>query len=218
MSDSIKIFDSKSQNLEVNTAQPTAQTQPPKSVDLSLRLVEILDKLLSTGSWESSLFLKNANKRLQDLRSQAQQLVDAHNKDEMRSAAQKARELEPGIIKIYISLYQTEGADLQRWLHSLKALAIYNVSRPTYRNEHNVRETIASKAEMQRHGYAVVLIHESDVIPIDPVPVDTLGHELLILKEGAIQLSNIIGFVHANRKKYLFQNNQLVFEKEIEDH
>lgn len=191
----------------------------PSSADLSKRLVDILSNLLGAGNWETSLFLKNAKKRICELREEAQNLVELNiNVGPMLTVAQQlAKKLPPGIIKVYISIYQSDSANLQSWLHTVKTLAIYNVTRPTYKNEQQIREMIGSKADIQRHAYAEVLINELDIIPIDPLPVDSLGHELLILKEGSVHLQNIIGFVHANKKRYSVHNTGLVYEGDIEN-
>jgi Dot/Icm secretion system protein IcmQ len=189
-------------------------SRTPKSLDLSLKLVGILDKLLTTGDWETSLFLRKAKERLSELRDEAKNLVEQQNTD--RKAGAKKESLAAGIIKVYISLYQVDGTNLQAWLQTLKNLTLYNVTRPTYLSEQHVRELISSKVDMQRHAYVEVLVHESDIIPMESVPVDTLGHELLILKEGVIQLQNIVAFIHANKKRYALKDSNLVYEGEVD--
>ena len=190
----------------------------PSSAYLSERLFFILSDLLKAGNWETSLFLKNAKKRICELRDEAQNLVEQNaNVGPILTAAQQlAKKLPPGTIKVYISIYQSDSSNLQSWLHTVKTLAIYNVTRPTYKSEQQIREMIGSKADIQRHAYAEVLISESDIIPIDPLPVDSLGHELLILKEGSVHLQNIVGFVHANKKRYSVHNTGLVYEGDVE--
>lgn len=187
--------------------------QPTKSIDLSRRLVEIIDHLLSTGDWDASLFLKKAKEHLLKLRNEADAIIAQYGDtvaQDTLSGKQPA-----GTIKVYISLYQVDGNNLQAWQNTVKTLTAYNVTRPTYRSEEHVRELISSKADIKRHAYVEILIQESDLIPIDPLPVDTLGHELLILKEGAVKIKNIISFVHANKKRYSMKDDILKYEGDI---
>lgn len=213
-------FKTKSEPIvEDSTSKDNSHSKTNKKIPsgqvLNRRLVDILEQLLNSGDWDNSLFLRKAKERLQELHEEAKSLTQKTSFTTGQLAVTtKPQQLAPGIVRVYITLYHTEN-NLQNWLHTLKTLAIYNVTRPTYRSESHVKEIINSKAEIMRHGYAEVLINEKDIIPINPQPVDTLGHELLLLKEGSVHLSNIISFVHANKKRYILKDNNLVFDSDI---
>lgn len=180
-------------------------------IEVAKKLAELLDGLLATGDWQSSLFLRVASKRIQILLDEAKSLVELSNPEQ--SLTKKVKDSAHGYIPVYISLYQVVGNNLQNWQYALRLLSEHNTSRPTYRNEQFVRELIDSKPDGKRHGYAIVHVKEDDIYTFEEQPRDSLGHEMLVLKEGVIKLENIIGFVHANKKRYAFVNNMLVDEK-----
>lgn len=177
------------------------------------KLIKILDDLLTTGDWSASLFLQNASKKLRAIREETQKLISSTN----NRSAQKETETEVSgdKIKVYVSLYQVEGASIASWQRTLKSLTDHNVSRPTYRSEQHVKELIRSKAFSDRHGYVIVLVKKSDIYQLEHNPVDTFGHEMMILKEDSIKMENIIEFIHANKKRYSFKDGKLVYLGEV---
>ncbi len=180
----------------------------------STELVTILDELLDSNDWDTSLLLRTTKKHLVALREEAKQIADKLNDNVDAKLDQQVKTaLKPDYIKIYISIYQAEGANLQAWQKMLKALANYSITRPVYENEERVREVIRAKPDMQRHAYAVVAIPQNSIIHLEKPSLDQFSHELLALKEGAVQLQNIIEFVHANAKRYVFRNDTLVLIK-----
>ena len=178
--------------------------------EVAKKLATLLDGLLATGDWQSSLFLRVASKRIQILLDEAKSLVELSNPEQLLT--KRVKESAHGYIPVYISLYQVVGNNLQNWQYALRLLSEHNTSRPTYRNEQFVRELIDSKPDSERQGYAIVHIKEDDIYTFEEQPRDSLGHEMLVLKEGVIKLENIVGFVHANKKHYAFVNNMLVDE------
>jgi Dot/Icm secretion system protein IcmQ len=181
-------------------------------IKVAKELINILRELLATGDWNASLFLRAASKRMQNLLEEAQSLVDLTAPEQMQRALIK--KAPPHSMVVYISLYQVSGTNLQNWQYALRLLSEHNVSRPTYRDESSVRALIATKTDIERHGYAIVYINEDDIYRFEEQPRDSLGHELLVLKEGVVKLENIAGFVHANKKRYAFTNGMLVDENE----
>ena len=196
-----------------------AEQKEQKSVfELSKQLRDILDGVLSIGDWKSSLFLKTAATKLQDLREKSDKLFrsgtvsveDANaSKNYVRQAAP------PGYSQVFILLYQVDGANLQGWYRTVKTLSDYNVTRPVYKEEDHVKEFIRSKtATPDRNGYAVVNIKDSDFYQTEQ-QADQFGHPLFILKEGAVKLENVIEFIHSNRKCYAVHEDEMVFLNEI---
>ena len=191
-------------------------TEPVKvtSADLSDKLVKTLDTLLQTGNWQSSLFLKNAGKRLGNLKQEAEDLKLSNTPQQTQTTNEL--NVSKDQTKVYISLYQIDGDNLQIWLHTIKALSSYNISRPTYADEKNVKELIASKADSKRHGYVIAIVNENEIINIDPPLVDSFGHEMLILKEGSITPKNLMEFIHSNKRKYAIKDSELSFIEEVD--
>lgn len=176
------------------------------------RLVKILDELLAKGDWESSLFLRTSRKRLQELREEAKSVSTSAGASEVKPFVLFKTPPAVGSIQVFISVYQVAAKTVGDWQTALKALVGHSVTRPTYRNEEEVQKLIRSKTDISRHGYAIVNIAEGDIYRIDPAPVDAFGSQLISLKEGAIKQENIVGFVHANKERYSFQDGKLVLE------
>jgi Dot/Icm secretion system protein IcmQ len=177
------------------------------------QIVDILDNLLKHDYWESSFYLKVAKKRLNDIREDARAYLHTLDKDIEQKQMQEIA-IPPGCIKAFISVYQSEGNSLKQWLVTLKSLIKHSVTRPVYRREQDVREIIRNKPDPTRLGYAVIIVNEKDILPLAKAPTDKIGHELIMLKENAIKVENIIEFVHANEKKYTIKNNVLIPKEE----
>ncbi len=170
-----------------------------KEREISRKLVKILDKLLSKGDWGSSPLLRTTKKKFQNYKDEAESLAA---EPEVAEEALVNHRVPEGYRKVFISLYQSEGRNLQLWQNMLKSLARFSISRPVYDNEDYVQEVIRSKPEPVRHAYAVVVVREDDIIQNGRVKTDPLGHELIVLRERAVELRNILEFVHANKKHY----------------
>lgn len=182
-----------------------------KSIEVNRKLVAVLDTLLTSGNWEASLFLKATAKQIQQLREKAEQLLITATGS---GALIRAKELteKDGYRKVFISVYQAEGTNLQQWNHTLKSLMEYSISRPVYGNEETVKALIRSKTDKQKEGYVVVYIQEENIIRMPGKEAsDRLGNELLTLKTGAVKLENIIEFVHCNQS-YELQEKGLVLK------
>lgn len=185
-----------------------------KQIGLGQRLVAALDKLLSTGDWDFALLLKSTKKRLQVLRDQAQALVDkalpAKSVSKGGAITAKAVHRE-GYQVIYISLYQSEGANLSKWEGALKSIEGHTISRPVYGREDDAKAFIRAKTRKDTEAYVAIYVDESSVIPpyLGKPVQDRLGHELLTIRQGAVMLSNVAEFVHEG-KHYHFHEGKLI--------
>lgn len=184
--------------------------------EIGQRLVVILDGLLKTGNWENSLFLRASANRLRQLKDEAQRLAQSGASAQgVRLQDAKDKIFAAGYIQVYVYLYQVDGSSLRNWQSAIKSLMEHSSSRPAYKTEEHVQEFIRSKTDLERHGYVVVNIKESDVYKLGSTPMDPLGHPLLTLKDDAIKLENIYRFIHANKKTYIVQEQQLIYETDI---
>lgn len=182
------------------------------------RLLAVLDRLLGGEGWGSTLFLETMKKRIQKLRDETYQILQEEISGEAQLEIQKDKFKQPvkeGNLRLYILLYQTEGGKLLNWQYALRTLLEYSVSRPTYNDVNYVRELIRTKPNIERYGYAIVDVDKNDLYAQEQPVKDALGHEMIVLKEGAIKRENIVGFVHANRKQYSFVDGELILQGEI---
>jgi len=190
--------------------------QKKNLLSLSQQLVSDLDKLLETGNWEESLFLRTMAKQITSIRDEAKEIEEKLSDIGTSTSAAstttqniKSYQLPEGFIKAYIYLYQAEGNNLVIWQNMLKSLEKYSINRPIYIQENHIQELIRSKSDQIRHGYAIIAVKKEDLLPSESQKTDAQGHELFILKEHAIDPKNIIMFVHGNKKNYTFHNNKL---------
>jgi len=174
------------------------------------KLIDILDDVLATGDWESSLFLKSSATKLQKLRAEIEKVCITGGVEIKTSVVNKdSKIIPPGYTQVFILLYQVDGANLQGWHRTIKNLEEYNVTRPAYKDESYAREFIRSKvASIDCNGYVVVNVKDDDIYKVDAP--DAFGHQLFALREKAIQLENVFEFVHANKKRYVVRDNELV--------
>jgi len=185
--------------------QSDTEASLKKYETLNRELIEALENLLSKGDWEATLFLQVNKKRIEDLRSRAQKLLDevASKSENQKSAV--IRKLPAGYKVFYISLYQVDVDNLAKWQNTIKALEKHSVSRPIYASEEHIRTWVRNKTDPAREAYVVAHVKESDIArPLLGKPVkDRFDHELITLKEGSIRLANIIEFVH-NGKRHAY--------------
>lgn len=170
------------------------------------KLLQSLDIIIKNGRWESSLFLKNILKRLEQMRNNLQEKVE---KEEIIQAPASGRILDykEGYEKVYIELYQAACEDLEKWATTIKSLAGHHVSRPVYRNESHVQELIRSKRS-RADAYVSLWVKSSDIL-LEPGLQDRFGHELVKLREKSVDVENIINFVH-DKISYNYIDNTLI--------
>jgi Dot/Icm secretion system protein IcmQ len=182
--------------------------------EIAKKVIEVIDGLLTTGSWDSSVFLKASAARLRGLRTQAERLSHFGEKKQSDTPVGKAlerRAVPSGYTQVFILLYQVDGANLQGWSRNIKTLIDYSVTRPAYKDESFAKEAVRSKvASIERNGYVVVNVKNDAFYSAEQAPTDNFGHQLFVLKENSIKLENIVEFVHANKKHYTIGDNDLV--------
>jgi len=183
-------------------------------VEVGNKLATVLNDLLQSEDWNSSLFLKTIRKHLQTLLDEVNSVVEEVSTKGGPGVISK--NLKVGYVQLYILLYQFDSTKLQNWQYALKALTAHSISRPTYNDEKYIQEMIRTKKDINRYGYAIVNINESDIYQTEKATYDQLDHEIIMLKENAVKLDNIVGFVHSNKKYYEFLNGELVYKGDRE--
>lgn len=188
-------------------------------IEIGEELVSILNGILNNGKWDSSLFLKTVKKRLEDVIQDAEDILSSIN-----NSSENAEDVTydgyfvkcpEGKLRIYVLLYQTDGAKLVNWQNAIRSLINYNISRPTYTKEEHIKDLIKSKKVFDNYGYVVVDIEKSDFYSQDEPFYDMFKHEMLVLKEKVIKSQNIRGFVHALQKAYAYNAGELIYKGEL---
>jgi hypothetical protein len=187
--------------------------------EIANKVKEVIDGVLATGDWEHSLFLKTSAAKLRQLRVDAEKLsnTEVQSQNEITDKAvsvdadSKRRVVPAGYSQVFILLYQVDDTNLQSWYRTIETLIEHSVARPAYKEEAHAEEFIRSKASgIERNGYAIVNIKSDDFYEEEVPPVDAYGHQLFVLKENAIQMENVVEFVHANKSHYALRDSGLV--------
>ena len=187
------------------------------AADFGKKLKSILDDVLATGDWESSVFLKASAAKIQGFRAEVEELCFSSGegiKTENVDKDEHKKNIPPGYTRVFILLYQVDGSNLQGWHRTIKNLEEYNVTRPVYKDENHAKEFIRSKSSnIERNGYVIANVKDDFVFQTDTM--DTFGHQLFALREKAIQLENVFEFVHANKRCYAVRNDDLILLGDI---
>ena len=173
------------------------------------KVIELLQRIINAGDWESSLFLRNMigqlKKRLE---------VSAVLKEEFESQGLVVEQTFPPVapedaIVLYVLLYQVDGGLLQKWEDQLCSILKIAQSRPIYDEESKVVQVIRSNLDRQTEAYVKVLVDKNEIIDSARIVKDRLGQELVTISITAIRPENIIEFIHQG-KKYNFVNGKLL--------
>lgn len=181
-------------------------------IELTSAIITTVDNMLAAGDWDSSLFLRNTIKPLRELREQAlhaqSELLRGQGLEEIGE-----RSLEENEIKVYVSLYQAEGHDMQKWEGQIRSIHAYMAGRPIYKSEEEVKTVIRQKLLQISEAYAVAVIDKSKILAneFSMKKVDRQGFELMTIELGALSFANVIEFVHLGRR-YSFYNQRLVLK------
>lgn len=162
---------------------------------------KILDKGIQEGPWQANLYLKGIKKKLEELRDQFEADVglDQLNRESCNSNDPQGHGLN-NITEIYISLYQSQGSNIQKWQEVIASLVRYSMGRPIYKDEDDVRAATHLTDRNPNNAYVVLKVNDDAILAdsLEQPRVDREGRKLLMLKEGAITLHNIVRLVHAS--------------------
>lgn len=182
------------------------------SKEQAKEVLAILDKALKEGPWETSNLLKAIEKNLQSIRNNFASKVEEGDVDNLQHSQKKLKAiLQPGQKEIFISLYSSNGSNLQTWERILNNLPRQLVSRPIYSDELAIKNIIKSKQNNINEAYISLFINETSILPLpeDKIPRDKLDQPLLTLKDNAMSLENINRFEHKSGT-YSFENSRLI--------
>jgi hypothetical protein len=114
---------------------------------------------------------------------------------------------------VYVHLFNAQGILLQTWLKMLNASVFYDhsVNRPIYIDKAHIEEFIRSKANKVQHAYLAVAVPKQARMSAegDESLKDTMGHPLIKIKEGSLQINRLLSFTHNNHDYVLTENGSL---------
>lgn len=173
-------------------------------------VIATVDHVISAGEWDSSLFLRNTIKPLIAIKAEAEaELEHLQLKASEKSIMVKAAS--DNEIEVYISLFQSDGYNTNKWAMQLRSLDRYVVGRPVYQSEADIEKRIRLRNAGGNEAYVAVVVRKTDV-QSDPFAAplkDQFDHPLILLKETALKHGRINTFVHEG-KRYHFVDGQLI--------
>ncbi|MGL5741194.1 MAG: Dot/Icm secretion system protein IcmQ [Legionella sp.] len=179
-------------------------------------ILKALDKAIENGPWDKSNFLRAIGKSLRDARENFAKKVNArsHAQAKVESYLSNRLALSSGQQEVYISLYSTDGTNMQSWERIIMNLPRQMISRPIYPDEEQLKALIKTKENKQNEAYVAIFINQTDIIPLHPDKVikDKLGSALLTLKDKALNVENVSRFVHSSGV-YQFTRCRLIKEQ-----
>ena len=183
--------------------------QTEQEIQVALEIKKILDEGIANGPWQDNLFLTGIKKKLEEIRNDFVVKVGlAQHHEKIASDLLAANSVDS--TEVYIALYQSQGNNMNKWQKVVVSLVNYTMGRPIYYNETDVKAAIRLNDRNLNHAYAVVKV-PSDAILInlsatDLPRTDREGRKLISLREGAIQLKNIVRLAHATGQYKLVRN------------
>lgn len=163
-------------------------------------ILKALNDAIEQGPWEKSNFLKVIGKNLVEIRDGFLSQLGASSKAQLKAESHLANRiaLRSGQQEVYVSLYSSDGSNIQSWERIVANLPKQMISRPIYADEEGVKALLKTKENKQNEAYVAIYINQSDILPLPPdkSPVDKLGKVLLSLKDKTLNLENISRFVH----------------------
>lgn len=162
-------------------------------------LIKTLNEAIDNGPWEDSNFLRVVGKNLREIRDNFIRQVGLNPEEKLKSAVNALqRNLHNDQQLVFVSLYSSEGQNLQSWERIIANLQRQIISRPIYADEADIVNLMKSKEKKINEAYVAIFINQSDllILPPDKTPLDKLGRPLITLKDKAINLDNIVRFVH----------------------
>lgn len=192
-----------------------------KGLKHSKQILAALDDLLANRPWDKTIFLRAIAMQLKQIRNDYAEAISSYeamvNVDPKKKIAYLQQEETEKTVNVYIHLYNLEGDNISKWEMLITNLEQQIVSRPVYRFENDVREVMrAKKGDLKNEAYAAISIHEKKLIVSsnDQIQRDKLGHELVGVKERAIDLSNFKYFIHKSGR-YNLKGFKLIREVDV---
>lgn len=176
-------------------------------------VIVAFDRVIPPNEQVNSLFLQNTLKPLQNMREEARCLREKLLGNKEIEAVQAPR-LAPGMIKVYIGIFQHKAHNAKDWEAQLRALPQYILGRPIYRDEVAVKQALRAKLAQVSDAYVCVGVPETAIQKgeFHPLRNDKQGNALLQLMPGSVTSENILEFVYQNRS-YYFINEKLIEKK-----
>lgn len=179
-------------------------------IGLLTAVIATVDHVIAAGDWESSLFLRNTVKPLLAIKTEA--IAELNRLDlKVNEKSINIKPISENEVEVYISLFQSDGYNINKWAMQLRSLDRYVIGRPVYQNEVDIEKRIHLRATAGNEAYVSVVVKKTN-IQSDPFAAplkDQFDQPLIVLKEKAVHEGRVNRFVHQG-VCYYFVDGQLV--------
>lgn len=183
------------------------------SDEQSEAILKALNDAIEKGPWDQSNFLKLIGKNLHQIRDNFLSKLGARTQAQLKADSHLANRiaLRSGQQEVYVSLYSSEGHNIQFWEKIVANLPRQMISRPIYADEEDMKAILKLKENKINEAYVAIYINQSDILALsaDKTSVDKLGKPLLSLKDKTLNLDNISRFVHQSGV-YRYERGRLI--------
>lgn len=193
-----------------------------KNTDLhrNQAILQALDEAIEEGPWDATVFFQAIRNKLIEIRNQFEKetgLTEENVSSASRATLFGNMAKRHGMVEVFILLYNADGNSIPKWENLLRSISSQIVSRPVYRLEADAKSALRAATNRMNEAYVSVFIQEDEILPsqLARAPHDRHGHEILSVKEGAIQCENIDQFIHSSGQ-YDFKNNKLIWTGVVE--
>lgn len=176
-------------------------------------VMDALEEAIQKGPWEKSAFLKATRERLNQLKVFFDENLKLSHGYMMSHATFKHIKGDinrAGQLKVYVSLYNTEGSNMEKWSKIIQDLAGKVVTRAVYRIEEDIRSYMKIRPNQMNEAYIILYINPTELVNNGEETMhDKDGREIVLLRDGAIQMENVDKFIHMGQS-YALKYNRLV--------
>lgn len=179
---------------------------------------DALHRLVASPHFSNSTFLRLLHQQIQKLSEE----FDSTMQEVYSLQEEKTEQVKKDYVNkelVYISIYCSDGLNIDSWKRVVENLPKQYISRPIYINERNVQKAVKAKPQLMNEGYVAIYVEKQAINqpekPDFPL-TDKWGHPLLSLKDRAIDLQNVEYFWH-DSKHYLLTSKGLIFFRSVPD-
>ncbi|NBX84538.1 MAG: Dot/Icm secretion system protein IcmQ [Gammaproteobacteria bacterium] len=185
------------------------------------KVQDIMNQLLAEKDWEQATYLKILREELQKIYTTFNELagqVYSQVSEEAQAQAQLLNFDKTDYKLVYISVYSSEGVNLDAWQRIIINLPKQFITRAIYENEYDVQDAIKMAPIFANAAYVAIWVEKNLILSSEDFPpqFDKLGNQLINLRDRAVQL-NKIDFFWNNMSKYRWINDGFDFIETIKD-
>lgn len=180
-------------------------------------LALILEAVERDNKLRESYKIGDKFKFIRDRLNALKKQIEDEIKITQKAAKKERAELGEDSTLVYVSLYNAQGSMLKTWQNLLNPAVFYeySVNRPIYAEQKYVEEFIRVKTNQPQHAYLTIIVKKNEILPKNPEEtlLDAMGHQLIRVKEGSLNMGNLVSFTHNGNNYTVNDDGTLTLKK-----